>query len=68
MSVDKQVATTIANLKAVRASFHIYALQSRTHHAQATFKSAYQDISDILSDLENRYLTLLYEEPQYRPS
>lgn len=65
MSVDKNLITTIATLKSINATLHVYSLQSRHDISQKIFKESYDTTSQIIVDLETRLEELKLEEPQY---
>ena len=65
MSIDSNVKTTLATLKSINATLHVYSLQSRHDMSQGVFKESYDTTGQIILELENRLEEIKFEEPQY---
>jgi hypothetical protein len=66
LGVDSQLKSTIATLKGVKATLHIYSLQSSHSDSKIIFKEAFDITTQITDQLENRLQELKLEEPQYQ--
>ncbi len=66
MGVDSHLKGTIATLKGVKSTLHIYSLQASHSDSQIVFKEAFDITNRITEDLENRLQALKLEEPQYQ--
>lgn len=66
MTVSSQVKKTLANLKGVQSTLHLYSIQSQNDEEKSAYKEAINVTNNIINDLENRLKTLEFEEPQYK--
>lgn len=66
MTVASQLKQTIAALKGVTSNIEIYALHHPDPQVKALFQGCHQDLSAILSDLNQRLKQVEFEEPQFK--
>lgn len=66
MTVASQVKQTLASLKGARGTLRVYSTQSRDEEARLVFTDAIEVTDKVIKDLEDRIMTLEFEEPQYK--
>ena len=66
MTVVSKVKQTLATLKSSEGTLKLYLLQERDEEAKAIYTEAFEEISKIKMDLEERVATIEFQEPQYK--
>lgn len=66
MTAISKVKQTLATLKGAETTLRMYSLQERDKEARDAFNAAFEEISKIKTDLEDRVKTMEFEEPQYK--
>lgn len=66
MTAISKVKQTLATLKGAETTLKMYHFQERDKAAKDAFNNAFNEISKIKIDLENRVGIMEFEEPQYK--